>query len=605
MNKQNTINLTIIATAICALSGCVSSRIDAGTEAVEANTKPALNKLRDTGIPITENTRGTAAYSDRVSQQIKTEPVAKRSTKPWIGSRLVNVQNDSVLPPIFNEPIELNFDNRSKGGRVSIAVVAERISRLSGVSVRVKADVYGDPKSQTQTVRPAPQNFASTNRGPIPAPLPSPVGKTNTPPGSSQVAGLPFGADSVPSPVIEYTQPITDVNAVEMKWKGSLTGFLDHVTGLLNLSWSYRDGVVVIEKYVTDTFEVAAFGGTQDFKMSMSGTSSGAGTFGAANAAMDVNESGKLAALDSLKSSITSMLVGTGGSVVLNEASGRFTVTAPKDVLSRIRDVVRSETEALQRQAHIQFDIYSWTTKDSEEYGFDYSGVINTLAKTVGATINSPASLVSKSAAGLTYTLLKEIPEGSTATQISKAAQFGGSSALLQALSQNGNTVQYRPVSMVALTRQWARKTSLKTTGYVAETTPSTSSSAGSGAPGLKTSTVTTGDKFLVQPAILDNGSILLKMGASMTNLIGLYNVSAGSGSSLQTVQTPETSGTDDQLTLRLNPGEAMVITGLSRRTGTNDRSGLSEHVPIVLGGSKKSGYAREDFMIVVRVNPL
>ena len=90
-----------------------------------------------------------------------------------------------------------------------------------------------------------------------------------------------------------------------------------------------------------------------------------------------------------------------------------------------------------------------------------------------------------------------------------------------------------------------------------------------------------------------------------MTNLIGLYNVSAGSGSSLQTVQTPETSGTDDQLTLRLNPGEAMVITGLSRRTGTNDRSGLSEHVPIVLGGSKKSGYAREDFMIVVRVNPL
>ena len=121
----------------------------------------------------------------------------------------------------------------------------------------------------------------------------------------------------------------------------------------------------------------------------------------------------------------------------------------------------------------------------------------------------------------------------------------------------------------------------------------------------MKTGTVVTGDKFLVQPAILDNGAIMLKFGVSLTDLLGLFNVTAGAGASLQTVQTPETSGTDDQGTVRLMPGEQMVITGLSRRVATSDRNGLSENVPVVLGGSKKRAYKREDFMIVVRATQL
>ena len=51
---------------------------------------------------------------------------------------------------------------------------------------------------------------------------------------------------------------------------GSLASFLDHVTGRLNLSWSYREGVVVIERYITENFELADFVGTQDFKQGYS-----------------------------------------------------------------------------------------------------------------------------------------------------------------------------------------------------------------------------------------------------------------------------------------------------------------------------------------------
>ena len=181
------------------------------------------------------------------------------------------------------------------------------------------------------------------------------------------------------------------------------------------------------------------------------------------------------------------------------------------------------------------------------------------------------------------------------------SARFGGSSVVLNLLNQVGDSAQYRPVSLIALNRQWARKTALKTDGYVSETTPALASSAGSGSPGLKTGSVTTGDKFLVQPAILDNGNILLKFGVSLTELLGLFDVTAGSGATLQKVQTPVTSGTDDQGTVRLKPGEAMVVTGLSRRLSTNDRRTLAEGVSEAFGGSRKAIVKREEFMVVIR----
>ncbi len=179
--------------------------------------------------------------------------------------------------------------------------------------------------------------------------------------------------------------------------------------------------------------------------------------------------------------------------------------------------------------------------------------------------------------------------------------EFANSKAILKLLNAVGTTAKHAPVSLVAMNRQWARKTNLKTDGYLSETTPSTSSSAGSGAPGLKTSQITTGDKFMVTPAIMDSGTILLKFGLSLTELVGMFDVSAGQGQSFQKVQTPVTTGTDDQSTVRLEPGQAMVVTGLSRKINGDTKRTLGDGVPMFLGGSKKITNAREDFIVVIR----
>lgn len=580
------LTLTIIASA-AALAGCAAPQalIDKQST-VTSRSDVAMKALPGASLPVNQMTPGTSSYADSLANAKR--PVARHASKAWHGARMSDVQNDAVLPPIFSENFKLKFDDRASQGRVTIAVVGERIARLSGVPIRIKSDVYSS--SASTSIDPIP--VAALRAAPMAAPLPIPAGGPS--------AGA---AGDIPAPApVAFQQPVTSVNSIEMSWDGTLAGFLDDVTSRLGLSWAYRDGAVVIERFVTESFELSAFGGTQDYKMALTGGNSGSsgsgGTTGSASSTLDLSEGGKMAALDSLKMSIEGVIGKTGGSVILNEGTGRFFVTATKDVMGRVRDIVKAEDASLQRQAHIQFDIYSVISDENDEKGVDWSVVYKGLTSSWGATVKSPTTLTGASAASIGMSI---IAGGSGAT----SGRFGGSQAVLNLLNQVGSSAMYRPVSMIAMNRQWARKTNLKVDGYVSETTPSTSSSAGSGAPGLKTSSITTGDKFMVQPAILDSGSIMLKFGVSLTELLGLFDVTAGSGDTLQKVQTPVTSGTDDQGTIRLQPGEAMVVTGLSRRLSSQDRRTLSDGTPVALGGSRKDGFKREEFLIVVRASQI
>lgn len=574
------------------LAGCSTNTIAVATEQTKAHTSTVVaHASSHNALVVTATTPGTAKRTEAKAQFEMARQVAFRASSPWVGRRTLAVQNDATLPPIFGESFAFHFDDRAEGGRVPIALVAERLARMTGVPVRVKPDVYSGAVGTLVDVP------TVTSPGAAMSGIPTSLG----------IAKLPV-VSSTSTHITARSNPTAmgpSMDAIQMRWDGSLIGFLDHLTGLLNLSWAYRDGVVVIERLVTESFEITAFGGSQEYKVQMTGGNEGRGTFGGSSSVLDVQEQGKLAALEALKRALETLVMPVGGAVSLNEGSGRFTVVAPRDTMARVRELVRTEDASLRRQAHIQLDVYSVVAKNDDQYGVDWTGFVGELMKSWGAAIKAPVSLAGPGAASLSYAIAQTVADSADTAASNKVAKYGGTAALLQALHQMGDTVQYRPISMVAMNRQWARKTNLKVTGYVAETTPGTTTGVGSGSPGLKTSTVTTGDKFLVQPAIMDDGTIFLKFGVSLTDLLGLFNVNAGSGSSLQTVQTPETSGTDDQGTVRLNPGESMVITGLSRRVAQSDRNGLAEEAPLALGGSTRRSYRREDFLIVVRATPL
>lgn len=590
---------SIVALCVASLlTGCastVSQQADADYDRAHALASPHVNP----GLAqrIDAQTPGTQAHTEALAATQLHPAVMRWASRPWIGAQFTQVQHDEMLPPIFYENFSLRFDDVATGGHVPLAVVAERLTRITGVPVRINPDVYAIPAQQTVSSPPQPRSPARPAQDAMPAPLAA-IGEG----GSVDTAAASLASAA------SAALAVTSLTAVEMRFDGPLKDFVESLSSRLGLSTSFRDGVLHIQRFVTESFELATFGFKQDYQMSLSGgagtgsSSSESGTSSSAGSTFEVSEGGSVESFASFFKSLEAMLQSTpGSSVAVNQGTGRFSVTATKEVMSRVRQIVKTENEALQRQVRVQFDIYSVTHKGGNQYGIDWSGVLHSLSNRWNATIASPVSLVAQETAGAVRMNILSLDGGGNPDS-GAVARWGGSSAVLQALNEVGRDVQHRSLEMMALNRQWARSTSLNDRYYVAETTPSANSSiSGSGSVGMKTGKVTTGDKFVIQPAILDNGTVQLKFGVSLTNLVNLWEVTAGQGDTLQRVQAPEVSGMDYQDTVRLQAGQILVLTGMGRyKTSQSDRR-VAEGASLLAGGSNTVAREREEFLIVVR----
>ena len=582
------------AVSLGLLAGCAEPGV---TERVQADHALGLTGTSSLHADRTLAEQGSSAPgsqvdADRRAAEQAARPVLRHAHSPWVGSVSVPIGSGERLPSIFTEPVKLNFDDAATGGKVSLRTMADRITAVTGVPVRLKADVFA---SGDASARPMPQQAAPL--APMPQSLP-------TLPGRASGGSEGVGPSLMPTPAPRDTS----VNAVAMRWSGSLEGYLDLITDQLSLSWEYRDGVVVIERFRTEFFEIAALESETDYHLGLSGadqanaTSSGnggGGTNSTASSSNEVSEHGKSNVIASILAAIGQIIKDVpGSSVVRSDGSGRIAVTTTKETLSKVRDFVRVENESLLRQAQVQFDVYSVTRNESDERGIEWNAVLSALGGAYTGTFGAPATLASATAANIGFSILTPTQSGVTT---SATRHFGGSSALLKLLSEYGVSTQHREVSLLALNRTWDRKSSLGGRAYVSATIPGAASTTGVGAPGLVTSTVTTGDRYLAQPFILDNNTVVLKFGIGLSSLVNLVNFTSGTGTSQQTVQTPETTAINDQSTVALKAGQILVITGLSRLVSSDDRRTLTDGAPIGLGGSKTQSRLREEFVIFVR----
>lgn len=570
-----------------ALAGCAAPGLSEHVQADHAAGAIGTASLHgDRTLAQQGGAAGSQADADRRAAEQAAPPVLRHARTAWVGSVSVPMGSGERLPSIFTERIRLNFDDAASGGKVSLRTMADRITAVTGVPVRLKPDVFG---AVEPTARPAPPPA----RGSMP--LPQLPGH-----GSVGPVALVTPATAAPRDM--------SANAVAMRWSGSLQGYLDQVTDQLSLSWEYRDGVVVIERLRTEFFEIAALESETDYHLGLSGadqanaTSSGnggGGTTSSASSSNEVSEHGKSNVIASILAAIGQIVKDVpGSSAVRSDGSGRIAVTTTQETLSKVRDFVRAENESLLRQAQVQFDVYSVTRNESDERGIEWSAVLSALGGAYTGSFGLPATLTSATAAGIGFSILTPTQSGVTNRVTS---HLGGSSALLKLLSAYGVSTQHREVSLLALNRTWDRKSSLGGRAYVSATLPGAASTTGIGAPGLVTSTVTTGDRYLAQPLILDNNTVVLKFGIGLSSLVNLVNFTSGTGSSQQTVQTPETTAINDQSTVALKAGQILVITGLSRTVASDDRHTLTDDAPIGLGGSKTQARLREDFVIFVR----
>lgn len=547
---------------------------------------------------------GSRTDADRRADAQANRSVLHHSQASWVASTSVPRGAGERLPSVFVDPVNLNFVDAASGGTVSLRTMADRITAATGVPVRLQQDVFSSTEAQPRGVLPG----SPVSMVPLPG-----TGMANPASGQSpSPASLPgfLVPDGGASPAAaNNSRHEMSIQAVPMRWSGSLESYFNMLTDRLGLTWEYREGVAIIERFRTEYFEVASLDGEVAYKLGSSAndqasasgaaTSAGGGATSSSSTSSDVSERGKSNVSSSVLATIQQIVKDVAGSsVVRSDGSGRFAVTSTREALMRVRDFVRAENESLLRQAQVQFDIYSVTRNESDERGIDWEAVLSALGGAYVGTVGSPTTLTGSMAGNVGFTILTPSQSG---VHNSVTTHFGGSSAILKMLNEYGVSAQHREVSLLALNRTWDRKSSLGSRAYVSSTIPGPSSTTGVGAPGLVTSTVTTGDRYLAQPYVLDNDTVLLKFGIGLSSLVDIANFTSGTGTAAQTVQTPETTSIDDQATVALKAGQILVITGLSRIVSSDDRRALWDQAPIALGGSKSQARMREEFVIFVR----
>lgn len=611
--KNLSLSLAIGSIGLIALSGCTSPSInkdiDDQTSATQYKREAIQTELDTTG-PI----RGGKEFADRQAKQQQAPKSFKRANKSWIGSDMVAVNQDDKLPPMFSREYSMNFADGNRP--IDLSVVADRLSNMVGIPVRVRPDAFtpssmGEPGSTSPAgVRPLPPVRTGADA--------AVTGSTGSPASPSGVG-------------ISNRQPMT-AQSILMNWNGTLTNFLNHLTDKLDLSWEYRDNTIIIMRFTSEMYELATFPNGFTYSMSSGtgegnsggggnagggggagggarGGGSGGGSSGSArlNSTMNVAEQGKVdsnkAILDIIKQMVSKV---PGSEVLVADGSGRVMVNTTREMQSRVRDFVRSENANLLKQVHIQLDVYSVTNRQDDQKGVDWNVFYQSLSRRYNLNLTSPTTLVGPDAGAVSFTIPAACPPGVINVACGQGdinRRFEGSNPIVNALYQIGDNVQHRPISLIAMNRQWARKARLTTTGYLSETTPGTTGALGGGSavPGLTTDSITTGDQFAAMPFVLENNTVMVKMNINLSELLGLFEVTAGQGATLQRVQTPNTSAISDQYTVALKPGEVMAITGLSREVSGRNERRLAEGAPLLAGGSKALNTQRENFIVFVR----
>ncbi|MGU4703025.1 PilN family type IVB pilus formation outer membrane protein [Burkholderia cepacia] len=519
--------------------------------------------------------------------------VVQRVSGAWLGGRAVPMTSDATLPEIFKRN---DFQFQFKDGPGDLQLLAERLTKLTGIPVRVQPDALMPLSAFMDKSGGGGGSTSAAGGASAPAtatlpPLPSPAA------GGSLAAGLSSASYGGRSDETKYN----------MNYVGTLQGFLELTCAKGGLSWDYHDGVITIRRFVTKVLSLKALPGSSGFDASLGRDGqTQTGTQGGAQGGTSQNSGGYSSntkiKMDSAYSVWTSVegqikaIKTPPGRYWISEATGTITVTDTKAAVDEISRIIDHENGLLTRQIVMRVEVLSVKLTSGQQYGIDWNVVFNKVTNMVpwALSFTSPTSLVSTTAGSLGASVL-------TPTSGSPSA-WSGSKAMFNALQDYGRVKVVTTANAMTVNRQPVPVAITQQTGYLAEITPAPAGATGNvgGTPGLTPGTVTTGFMLNLLPTILDSNSILLQFSMGISSLDSLDKQTSGSGSNQNSIQTPTISSTDFLQKVALRPGDTLVLSGYEREQGQYDKRTLTDKAPVGLGGSFNGSTNREAVVILV-----
>jgi type IVB pilus formation R64 PilN family outer membrane protein len=343
----------------------------------------------------------------------------------------------------------------------------------------------------------------------------------------------------------------------------TLKALLDQLAAQLNMSWRYRNSGVEFFRYETRTFHLTIAPGTATYSFSMSGQSSlasstggsgGASAGGSGGAGSRLSTAVALSPWESLEGDLKTIV--RQGTFNPSQSTNTVTVTATPRELGEVESYLRA-ANLLQntRMVSVNVRVYQVTQNTADNYGLNWDAIYTSLSRNLDLSLNLGTKLTAN-AMGITLDTAGTSP-------------WAGSSAMLSALSTQGNTSIMTEIARVGPPGRPITFTSLRQIAYLANQTVTVVPNAGTvttNQPGV----VSEGTEFSVLPMVTGD-TIRLDGVLRLQTVDRITEFASGQSKS----QNPETSLIEMPVSLSMRSGQALLVSSAQTNTSSFDRSGV------------------------------
>lgn len=462
---------------------------------------------------------------------------AQEVQRPWLVGRSQPLARELTLPPALRADVDttLLFD----GGPVPLPVVAQRITRATGIPVHVKPE----------TLLPY-ENFVSRLAG---------VAVAGVHPAASTV-----GLDGGPEP---------------------LARTLDRVAARLGVLWRYARGRIEFYRTETRAFDVRMLSLQAAAEASMGLQEKGAreGFSSASRTELVLPSHDGLA---TIKARVEPFLSRAGLVVAEPGASGTLVVTDTPDVLKEVSTFLERENRALTRRVRLLFEEVTVLLEDESEAGIDWDVVFSSARVAAAASMGTAVSVES----------------GAIAAALSQGS-FMGSEFIIRALAKVGQVVRRNTLPVLTLNRRPVTHAVRTTFSYIDKVeTTSQSGLLDNVLPSVSVSQKeeTVGSLITLVPDAQEDGQVLLSVAYDNTVAQPLKSVTFGDGANPLQLQQITIDGNGTVQQVALLPGQPLLISGFDRSRQSGESRRLNPGLPLALGGNDRISHERMTTIMVV-----
>ncbi|MCV9879285.1 PilN family type IVB pilus formation outer membrane protein [Brenneria izbisi] len=519
------------------------------------------------------------------SQTSRTQTSVTWVDKPWVNLSPIAVPQSSSTES--KKLVYCPFQVNEPDG-LSLLDLGQRLTRVCGIRVVITPDA-----AQAQSVA-LTRSVTQQMTGALPAPDDN---------GRVSLSRIPGTTAASNSASVQPTVIPSGLRLGSLKWDGngvSVAGLLDNVASQLGLSWRADNPNQIVFYYTeTQTYQLAILNTkTESTASVISGSSTSMGASGGSSAASaasgDASSSQKTTTdlssdlYEDIRKTVETMLTPQHGRFWLSAASGSLTVTDTPEVQARVARYVDHQNEVLNRQVQLNVQLISVIQSKTDQLGLDWSLVYKSL-NNVGATMTGSFSGAADNAMSGGVSILE--------SATGNAAKFAGSSALIKALSEQGNVKVDMSQAVPTTNLSPAPFQLSDQTVYIARSSTTSTTNAGS-TSSLEPGMITTGLNITMLPFIRESGDVQLQFSFNLSDPPTIRSFVTADGNSR--MDMPYTKVRSLTRKVNLRAGQSLVLTGFEQVNTTTSRSGTFTPDNFVLGGGRSGDNTRTSLVIVI-----